>query len=130
MLAGRPYRDAVALYAAGERAWWALGPEDWREAFAAHPRIGERGADAWSHVEQAAVGGADASTRRALADGNREYEARFGQVFLICATGRSAGEMLAELERRLRNDPVAELRVAAAEQARITRLRLEKLASE
>jgi len=118
------------MFAAAERAWWGLGPDDWREAFAAHPRIGERGPDAWSAAEQAGMSSAADATRRALAAGNRAYEERFGQVFLICAIGRSAADMLADLERRLGNDPVTELRVAAAEQAKITRLRLEKLASE
>jgi 2-oxo-4-hydroxy-4-carboxy-5-ureidoimidazoline decarboxylase len=127
MAAARPFADDAAVAAAAERAWWALEPADWREAFAAHPRIGERAAAEWSRREQAGMDGAAAGTRRALADGNRAYEARFGHVFLICATGRAAGEMLAELERRMANDPAAELREAAGEQAKITRLRLDKL---
>ncbi|HXF94472.1 MAG TPA: 2-oxo-4-hydroxy-4-carboxy-5-ureidoimidazoline decarboxylase [Gemmatimonadales bacterium] len=128
MLAAGPFPDDDAVFGAAERAWWALGPDDWREAFAQHPRIGEpEGAGAWERAEQAGVAGATGETRRALARGNREYERRFGHVFLVCAAGRSAHQLLTELRRRLAHDPADELRVAAAEQAKITRLRLEKL---
>jgi 2-oxo-4-hydroxy-4-carboxy-5-ureidoimidazoline decarboxylase len=137
MLAARPFANAAALYAAGERAWAALGPDDWRAAFAHHPRIGARlpqpgdgastPATAWSKQEQRGVESASAEVRAALARGNVEYEKRFGWVFLICATGKSADEMLAELRARLDNDAATELRVAAAEHAKIMRLRLEKL---
>jgi len=126
--AGRPYPTPDTLHAAADAAWWRLDAADWDEAFAAHPRIGERDrAGAAARREQAGVAGAPAATLAALADGNRRYEARFGRVFLVCATGRSAGDLLAELERRLGNDPETELRVAAGEQAAITRLRLERL---
>ncbi len=132
MLAARPYKSDAAVFDAAERVWWGLARPDWLEAFARHPRIGERvrggaGGDAWAEREQAGMDGAAPATRAALADGNRVYEARFGHVFLICATGRTPEEMRRELERRLRNDPAVELRVAATEQAMITRLRLEKL---
>ena len=135
MLARRPFGDDARLFAAAEEVWWALGPEDWREAFAAHPRIGERepsGAqdaegDAWSREEQAGVEGSADATRRALAEGNRAYEERFGHVFLIFASGKSGEEMLAALRDRLENDPEEELRIAAGEQAKITRDRLAKL---
>ena len=129
MLAMRPFASDAALFAAAERAWWALGREDWLEAFGAHPRIGQHAADAWARNEQAGVKGAGEDVRAALAQGNRAYEERFGHVFLICATGKSATEMLGALRGRLGNDPATELRVAAAEQAQITRLRLEKLAA-
>lgn len=127
--AGRPYADVAALQAAGDRIWTALGPEDWLEAFAAHPRIGEGGGSspAWSRQEQSGVGGAGEDVREALARGNAEYEDRFGHVFLIAAAGRSAEEILAELKVRLGNDPATELRVAAGEHRRITRLRIERL---
>ena len=129
--AGRPYADLDALEAAADEVWLGLGPEDWLEAFAAHPRIGEGGgvsAD-WSRQEQAGLGGAS-DVRERLARGNAEYEARFGHVFLISAAGRDADEILAALTERLGNDPATELRVAAEEHRRITRLRLEKLMAE
>jgi OHCU decarboxylase len=132
MAARRPYHDPQALYAAADEVWEKLGPEDWLEAFAAHPRIGEREgamADPQAGREQAGVATASAATLDELAAGNRAYEARFGHVFLISASGRSAEEMLAALRRRLGNDPDTELRVAAAEQRKITRLRLERLRS-
>jgi allantoicase len=133
LAAGRPYQGFEDLAEAGDRIWVGLGRQDWLEAFAAHPRIGERPADAagpgagWSDKEQAGVAGADAAVRAALAEGNRQYEARFGHVFLVCASGLSAAELLDALRGRLGNDPDTELRVAAEEQRRITRLRLDKL---
>lgn len=140
MARSRPFASDAEVLETAERAWWGLQPADWREAFAGHPRIGEtttgddrgrpRTAGAtWSREEQHGVGKAAAEVRAALAEGNREYEKRFGHVFLICATGRSAEEMLAELRRRLGHDPARELEVAAGEHAKITRLRLEKLAA-
>jgi OHCU decarboxylase len=126
--AGRPYPSALALHEAAERAWWSLEPADWLEAFAAHPRIGERErADTTARREQSGVAGAPAETLAALAEGNRRYEERFGHVFLVCASGRGADDLLAELHGRLDAEPGAELRVAAGEQAKITRLRLERL---
>lgn len=127
MVAGRPYADDRTLLEAADRTWWDLGREDWLQAFRAHPRIGERSADAWSRQEQAGVDDAGADMRRRLAAGNEAYERRFGHVYLVCATGREAPELLADLETRLTNDPSRELRIAAAEQAKIIRLRLEKL---
>jgi OHCU decarboxylase len=127
--AGRPYPDLEALQAAADQVWMVLGPADWLEAFKAHPRIGESGgrSEDWSRQEQAGVGGAGGEVRERLAAGNAEYERRFGHVFLISAAGRDAGELLAALQDRLGNDPETELRVAAGEHRRITRLRLEKL---
>ena len=78
MMDARPYRDDAGMSAAAERIWWSLGPADWREAFAVHPRIGERGQDAWSRDEQAGVHRAAEQTQRALADANRSYEQHFG----------------------------------------------------
>ncbi|HEV2919596.1 MAG TPA: 2-oxo-4-hydroxy-4-carboxy-5-ureidoimidazoline decarboxylase [Actinomycetota bacterium] len=126
--AGRPYADLAALQRAADEVWLGLGPEDWLEAFAAHPRIGEAGGASadWSRQEQAGVGGATDVQER-LARGNADYEARFGHVFLISAAGRDAPEILAALTERLGNDPATELRVAAEEHRRITRLRLERL---
>lgn len=127
MLAARPFGDDQQVFAKAERLWWALDPADWREAFAQHPRIGETSGGDWERQEQSGVATATAEARQALAAGNRVYERRFGHVFLICATGRSADQMLAELRCRLANPPDEESRIAAAEQAKITRLRLEKL---
>ena len=120
--------DEAALAAALERAMAGLGADDWNAAFAAHPRIGERRDDAhgWSAREQAGAADADAATRQALAEGQRAYEARFGRIFLTCATGKTASAMLAELGQRMHNAPAAELAVAIEEQGRITRLRMEK----
>jgi OHCU decarboxylase len=134
----RPFADAEWLLRAADAAWRETGPEQWREAFSHHPRIGERKVEqaagastaAWAQREQSGMGAASEEVRRALAEGNAEYERRFGHVFLICATGRSAESMLAELKRRLKNDPETELRMAAEQQAMITRLRLEKLVNE
>jgi 2-oxo-4-hydroxy-4-carboxy-5-ureidoimidazoline decarboxylase len=129
--AGRPYADMASLLAAADAAWAEADRASRLEAFAAHPRIGQSdGASAWSRREQAGARGAAPEVLAALAEGNRRYEARFGHVFLICASGRDAAEMLAELEARLGNDPETELRVAAEEQRKITRLRLERLLSE
>lgn len=125
--AGRPYGGITSLRAAAERAADALEPADWLEAFAAHPRIGERTGGAWSRREQASASGADQAVLEALVAGNRAYEERFGHVFLIYATGKSADEMLAALQERLGNDPATELKVAAEQQREITALRIHKL---
>lgn len=135
MAACRPFASQEALFRVADEAWWALDERDWLHAFAAHPRIGERKAApaqgavaaAWSRQEQAGVAMDDDAVKAALAEGNRAYEERFGRVYIVCATGKSAEEMLAILRGRLANDPAAELRASAAEQAKITRIRLEKL---
>lgn len=137
MIAQRPFHTLQRLFDAAESIWWSLTPDDWREAFDHHPRIGERSsvasqtetAQAWSAAEQGGAAAAGDAARQALADGNREYERRFGHIYLVCATGKSAEELLAILRDRLQNDPVTEMRVAAREQVKITRLRLEKLFS-
>jgi OHCU decarboxylase len=134
----RPYADAADLMEHGDAVWWALREDDWREAFRSHPRIGERRADAgqterekaWSAGEQAGMDAAAGETQQALADGNREYEERFGFIYIVCATGKSADEMLGQLQQRISNDPATELRAAAEEQRKITRLRLEKLLAD
>jgi OHCU decarboxylase len=127
--AGRPYPDLAALQRTAEEVWTGLDPGDWLEAFAAHPRIGERGGGSadWSRQEQAGVDAAGQETQTAIARGNADYEDRFGYVFLISAAGRDAEEILANLRARLGNDPDTELRVAAGEHRRITRLRIERL---
>jgi 2-oxo-4-hydroxy-4-carboxy-5-ureidoimidazoline decarboxylase len=135
MLARRPFATEPALLSAADEVWRSLGDADWREAFAHHPRIGEsRSAAAqsqrardWSSGEQSGMNAAADSVRTALAEANAAYDARFGYVCIICAAGRSAEEMLALTRSRLSNAPDAELRIAAEEQRKITRLRLEKL---
>lgn len=135
MAAGRPFSDLPLLGAAAERAADELTRDDWLEAFAHHPRIGDTSpagakfapTSAMSTREQSGMAGASNETRHAFVTGNREYEARFSHVFLICATGKSADEMLAQLQLRLNNDPQTELRNAIEQQRQITRLRLAKL---
>ena len=134
MLARRPFGSMVALLGAARVVWNALDQNDWLEAFADHPQIGERDPAAapadtreWSRREQAAVAAAEPEIRRALDKGNREYASKFGYIFIICATGRSPESILADLRRRLQNDAATEIQVAAEEQARITALRLQAL---
>jgi 2-oxo-4-hydroxy-4-carboxy-5-ureidoimidazoline decarboxylase len=135
MMASRPFPDAASVLTAADSVWFSLSPDDWREAFAHHPRIGDvtelerrfASTAGWASSEQQGTRGAAREVLERLAAGNRAYEARFGFIFIICATGRQAQEMLAALEERLANDPGSELAVAAREQAKITRLRLEKL---
>jgi len=117
------------MMAAAESAWAGLTAEDWLKAFAAHPRIGEKGGHApeTSEREQRKLAQGSDVTLTAIAAQNREYERRFGHVFLIAASGRTADEILAALRRRMGNDAATELQVAAAEQRKITRLRLEAL---
>ena len=127
MMALRPFAAREDACAAARREWFALAPDDWLEAFAHHPRIGTIPTSPVSTIsarEQAGVASAGADVIQALAEGNREYEARFGHIYLVCATGKSAVEMLSILRARLRNDPDTELRVAAEEHARICDLRL------
>lgn len=136
MLKERPFTSSSALYTRAEQIWSSLDAADRLEAFAQHPQIGEdlaalrerfASTHALSAREQAGVAAADEATLLALRDGNRAYRARFGFIFIVCATGKSAREMLALLEQRLHRDPLTELARAATEQAKITRLRLEKL---
>ena len=130
MAALQPFEDRAALLRAADRVWWSLGEADHLEAFGAHPRIGEKSASAWSQTEQAGAAGAHAATLGELADKNREYEAQYGFIFIVCASGRSAEAMLVDLRARLANDRATEMRTAAEEQAKITRLRLGKLLEE
>lgn len=126
MMENRPYVSWDEMIVTSDRIWARLEPQDWLEAFSAHPRIGERKAG-WSSQEQSGTRGAAEETMRALADTQRAYEEKFGFLYLVCATGRTADEMLANARERMQNDRDTELRVAAAEQAKITALRLEKL---
>ena len=135
VVAERPFQNLVELKETAERVWWSLEPHDWLEAFHSHPRIGEKKAAAatseqsrqWSEGEQAGVAQAASSTLQTLAHLNQRYEEKFGYIFIVCATGKTSEEMLEILRARLDNNPEQELSVAAAEQAKITALRLEKL---
>ena len=138
MLAARPFASREALLEAASQASDRMKVADWLEAFGAHPRIGDvselrRGfasTAAWASREQAGAAGAGEETLRALAEGNRAYEERFGFRFIVCATGKSAEEMLGILRARLTGRLEAEWRIAAMEQVQISRLRLEKLLAE
>jgi OHCU decarboxylase len=121
-----PFRDTEHLLETADRIWWSLTPADWLEAFAAHPRIGEKSGSRWSQQEQSGAAAAQAPVLAELAEVNREYEQRFGHIFIVCATGKTAEEMLGLLRARLGNDPETEIKVAAEEQRKITRLRLQK----
>jgi OHCU decarboxylase len=141
MVARRPFRDTDEMIAVADEFWRELGPEDWLEAFGRHPRIGQKldapkaAADTqesgvsrnWSAQEQSSVsrGSVDVVTR--LAEANREYWERFGFIFIVCATGKTAEQMLAILEGRIQNDRAHELEVAAEELRQIMQIRLEKL---
>ena len=126
----RPYRDPAALQDAMTAAFEALTWDDIVESMNAHPRIGDRArAGGWSAAEQSGAASAGETVRQALAEGNLAYEERFGHVFLICASGRSGPEILADLRDRLLDDPEAERAVARQELMKITRLRLAKLLS-
>ena len=132
MLARRPFGSREAALSAAREEWLALDPGDWREAFSHHPRIGAvedlrnkfATTRALSEREQAGVSRASDEVLAALLEGNRAYEAKFGYIFVVCATGKSAEEMLALLRVRLSNDPAEEIRVAAEEHANICDLRL------
>jgi OHCU decarboxylase len=131
----RPFNSMDELLDAADLAWWSLDSSDWLEAFSHHPQIGERQserpqaakASRWSEEEQAGTLDAEAETSEALAAANRAYFEKFGYIFIVCATGKTSGEMLSLCEQRLSNDAAAELRNAAEEQRRITHLRLQKL---
>jgi 2-oxo-4-hydroxy-4-carboxy-5-ureidoimidazoline decarboxylase len=135
MVNSRPFADQRMLYETADRIWHGLAAEDWREAFDHHPRIGDldslkaKYADTrqWAEGEQAGAAQASDAVLTALAEGNRKYETYFGHLFIVCATGKTAEEMLDLLHARLPNHPDRELRIAAEEQRKITRIRLEKL---
>jgi len=133
MVALRPIANIAALSESADRVWAAMGEADWLEAFAAHPRIGERKAppvsdrsSTWSQQEQAGTSDASQDVMRELAEGNFAYEQKFGFTYIVCATGKGAEQMLAILKRRLGHDRVAELREAAEQQRQIMQIRLGK----
>jgi 2-oxo-4-hydroxy-4-carboxy-5-ureidoimidazoline decarboxylase len=134
MASKRPLQDDGALLAASDEIWRGLGEADWLEAFRSHPRIGESRAEktaeaqssAWSEQEQKKATTVDEAIKTALKWGNREYEQKFGRIFIVCATGKSASEILEILRHRLHNDDATELQQAAEEQRQIMHIRLKK----
>lgn len=134
----RPYADEDSLFSASDEIWRGLSEAGWDEAFRSHPRLGEsnasalRGAEssAWSAQEQRNIVGSDDSAKIELAEANREYEKKFGRIFILCASGKTTGEVLEAIRRHLRNDPKTELLEAAEQQQQITRIRLRKWLSE
>jgi len=131
----RPFASLDELIAKADRIWWSLDSEDWLEAFHSHPKIGEKKAAAptaaearrWSEAEQSGLRNSAQQTLDELADLNNTYAEKFGYIFIVCASGKSSEEVRAMLRDRLNNDAAQELRMAAAEQAKITELRLRKL---
>ncbi len=136
MLSARPFHSLDHLLGAADHVWWHLGDGDWLAAFDHHPRIGANidalrekfaATAGWSAGEQQSVASASEETLQAPADGNRAYEARYGHIFIVCASGLTAAEMLQRLQARMDKPSDAELRIAAGEQCKITALRLHKL---
>ena len=135
MANARPYATLETLLARAHEVWRSLDRNDWLEAFRSHPKIGEKKAadkvsaqsQQWSGQEQSGVANASKETSSSLATLNQAYEQKFGFIFIICATGKTSADMLAALRERLEHDPEAELPIAAAEQSKITALRLKKL---
>lgn len=135
MLPFFPADDLVELLEDAEEQWFKSSQEDWKEAFAHHPKIGDvnslkekfASTAQWASGEQSGVNSASQKVIEALAEGNKKYEDKFGYIFIVCATGKTAEEMLAMLQSRLANDPEVEIEIAADEQNKITKLRLEKL---
>ncbi|HEX8331635.1 MAG TPA: 2-oxo-4-hydroxy-4-carboxy-5-ureidoimidazoline decarboxylase [Segetibacter sp.] len=135
MLAAFPVEDLEDLFIKAENKWKDCKKEDWLEAFEHHPKIGDinslkakfANTAKWAEGEQSGVNETSQQVLEALAEGNKAYEDKFGYIFIVCATGKSAEEMLRILTLRLQNDPEDELRIAVAEQNKITKIRLEKL---
>ena len=135
MAVRRPFTMIEPLFAAADEIWFGLTPADWLEAFAAHPQIGslqparsqKRRAAQWSLGEQNGLAAADETLREQLAAANRLYLQKFGFIFIVCAAGKTADEMLAICKARLGNSAATELKIAAEEQLKITEIRLNKL---
>jgi allantoicase len=131
----RPFPNEEKLLTAANNVWWSLDQSNWLEAFRSHPKIGEKKAadkvsaqsEQWSGQEQSSVANASEETASSLTRLNHNYEQKFGYIFIICATGKTSGEILTALRERLQHDPEAELPIAATEQGKITELRLKKL---
>jgi len=130
-----PADDLVELLEDAEEQWFKCSEADWKEAFSQHPKIGDKDSlrekfastANWAEGEQSGVGNASEKILDELAKANQDYESKFGYIFIVCATGKSAEEMLEMLKSRLTNEPAIEILVAADEQNKITKLRLQKL---
>ena len=137
MLAARPYPTEAALYALNDKIWNQLCEQDYLEAFSQHPMIGKldslkkkfAASSDWASAEQQGANNAPTEVLTALSKGNHDYLQKFGFIFIVCASGKSAGQMLSLLEQRLDNNRQTELNIAATEQNKITNLRLKKLLS-
>lgn len=137
MCADFPVQLKEELFQKAEEIWYHCKKEDFLEAFEHHPKIGDMNSlkekfastSTWASGEQSGINQAGTDTIEALAKGNRDYENKFGHIFIVCATGKTAGEMLNLLQERLSNDANTEINIAMAEQNKITKLRLEKLLS-
>jgi len=129
MLCGFPIPDAQTLYTNASKVWRACAESDWREAFTHHPAIGAKTTDARAAAEQAGAQSASRDILEALTAANQQYQQKFGYIYIVCATGKSAQEMLTIVQARLGNPPEKELLIAMGEQEKITRIRLEKLLS-
>ncbi len=127
MLAIFPVPNKPYLLDLAAKVWQACSEADWLEAFSHHPRIGASTTNATAAAEQAGTSTATLETRQALAEGNRSYEEKFGYIYIVCATGKTATELLQLLQGRLNNTPEKEIAVAMGEQQKITHIRLEKL---
>lgn len=135
MLPFFPAEDLVEVLEDAEEQWFLCSEADWKQAFAQHPRIGDieslqkkfASTAEWAIGEQGGIKTATQQTLQSLAEANKKYEEKFGYIFIVCATGKSANEILTQLETRLQNSPEVEIEIAADEQNKITRLRIEKL---
>ena len=134
--ARRPYANLEALYKAADWVWWRLDRADWLEAFSHHPQIGDKAASGsasarkWAEGEQSGARLASDDVKERLSRANRAYFEKFGYIYIVCATGKTAEGMLAILNQRLQNDQASELSIAAEQQRLITRIRLEKLLAD
>jgi OHCU decarboxylase len=126
-MAAHSFPNPKEVLATADSVWWSLTPADWLEAFRAHPRIGDRTESKWSEEEQYAARHGSHDTMVELREANRLYEERFGFIFIVCATGKSADQILRMLRDRMENDPETELRNASEQQRQIMHLRLKKL---
>jgi 2-oxo-4-hydroxy-4-carboxy-5-ureidoimidazoline decarboxylase len=133
LAAKRPFSSSQELFDASDAVWAELAEDDWREAFDSHPRIGQQHAHSataqslsWSSTEQSAAMSQDDAAKLALAEGNRQYEERFGRIFIVCASGKNSSEILDILQSRMQNSVAEEMLEAAEQQRQITQLRLRK----